>query len=432
MALFLTDSPYDLTPRGQKLIYRVISTNITQDGFKYGVKVTDTFTSQEFNFFYTPDFTDGSLYFDLSPLVNLRNNEAPNDLHSGALSSPNTVYREGSGNGWRTYTVNVTEWWLVGNVLTKNLGVGFTETTSVFNAYYQPSNGYKPDVNSGIPDVSFSLEGSTNYAWSDRKDSTYKWPLASTYTPLIEPIAVYIPAFLDDYGMIMCCPKNNLLTANDAVGFAVEFYTGDDPTPLTQIEPLDAVSQMEGVRIYPGNLQYNTLGLPQPSAYPNWTHYVFYFTNSSDAQCSRPYVFFNADKFGLGDCRFNTVRLAWVGSRGGWDYQNFTKKNEDSYAIERRQFRQILPNFFNSAVRQLTDRQNIVDKVITVNSDWLQEGEFEFLKGLLVSNQVHIVNADGSQTPVSVAESTYIARRERTGKKYNLTLKIAYSQDYWS
>lgn len=432
MALFLTDSPYDLTPRGQKLIYRVISTNITQDGFKYGVKVTDTFTSQEFNFFYTPDFSDGALYFDLSPLVNLRNYEAVNDLHSDALGTGETIYREPNGEGFRTYTVNFTEWWLVGNVLTKNLTVGFTETTSVFNGYYQPSNGYKPNVNGGTPDVSFSLDSAISYAWSDRKDSTYKWPLASTYTPLIESTAVYIPAFLDDYGMLMCCPKDNLLTANNANGWKVSFYTGDDPTPIDITGPLDATSQMEGVRIYPGNLQYNTLGIPQPSAFPNWTHYIFYFT-AGGVQCSRPYVFFNAAKFGLGDCNFNTVRLAWVGSRGGWDYQNFTKKNEDSYTIERRQFRQILTNnFFNSAVRQLTDRQNIVDKVITINSDWLQEGEFEFLKSLLVSNQVHIVNADGTQTPVSVAESNYIARRERMGKKYNLTLKIAYSQDYWS
>jgi hypothetical protein len=137
-------------------------------------------------------------------------------------------------------------------------------------------------------------------------------------------------------------------------------------------------------------------------------------------------------KFGLEDCRFDVVRLAWVGSRGGWDYFNFTKRSENSYTMERRQWKQVLPNQYLTSSRQQTDRQNIVNKIITVTSDWLQEGEFEFLKNLLISNQVQIVNSDGTQTPVNIQENNYVSRKERTGRLYNLTLKIGYSQEYWS
>ena len=126
------------------------------------------------------------------------------------------------------------------------------------------------------------------------------------------------------------------------------------------------------------------------------------------------------------------VRLAWVGSRCGWDYQNFIKRSENSYTIERRQWKQVLPNQYLTSSRQQTDRQSIVNKIITVTTDWLQEGEFEFLKNLLISNQVQIVNADGTHTPANVQESNYISRKERTGRLYNLTLKIGYSQEYWS
>lgn len=433
MAIYLDDSPYQLTPRGQKLLFVVLSTNIVQDGFKYGVKVTDLTTSQEYEFYYSPNFADGKLYFDLAPLVNMRNFEGVNDIHSGLYTGDFTdTYREPEGSGWKGYSVNFTEWWLVDGVLTLNSGVGFTSTRYVFNAYYQPSDGYKPNVNGGLLNVNFACNDSIAYLWSDRKTNTYVWPLASTYTPLIEANAVYIPAFLSDWGMINLCPRPQALSENDAAQYQVDFYDGVNPSPITTILPLQQNEQIEGIRIYPANLQLNTQGLPYPSDYPEWTHYVLTARRSNDTQCSAPYVFFNAEKFGLGDCKFNMVRLAWVGSRGGWDYQNFTKKNEDSYTIDRRQYRQVLPNFYISSSRQLTDRQNVVDKIITVNSDWLQEGEFEFLKGLLISNQVHIVNEDGTQTPVSIAESNYIARRERMGKKYNLTLKIAYSQDYWS
>jgi hypothetical protein len=100
--------------------------------------------------------------------------------------------------------------------------------------------------------------------------------------------------------------------------------------------------------------------------------------------------------------------------------------------MERRQWKQVLPNQYLTSSRQQTDRQNIVNKIITVTSDWLQEGEFEFLKNLLISNQVQIVNSDGTQTPVNIQENNYVSRKERTGRLYNLTLKIGYSQEYWS
>jgi hypothetical protein len=433
MAIYLDDSPYNLTPRGQKLLFVVLSTNVVQDGFKYGVKVTDLTTSQEYQFYYSPNFADGKLYFDLSPLVNMRNFEGVNDIHSGLYTGDYVdTFQEPQGSGWKGYAVNFTEWWLVDGVLTKNPTVGFTEFRYVFNAYYQPSDGYKPNLSTGLQNVKFALNDAISYLWSDRKTNTYVWPFASTYTPLIQANAVYIPAFLNDYGMINLCPRPQLMAVNQATSYKVDFYDGVNPTPITTVLPLQQVSQIEGIRIYPGNLQLNAQGLPVPSDYPEWTHYILTILKADGNQCSAPYVFFNAEKFGLKDCRFDLVRLAWVGSRQGWEYQNFTKKNEDNYTIERRQFRQVLPNNYISSSRQLTDRQSIVDKIITINSDWLQEGEFQYLKGLLVSNQVHIVNADGTQTPVNVAESTYIARRERLGKKYNLTLKIAYSQDYWS
>ena len=429
MAIFLGDRPFDLTPRGQKLLFTVLSTNVVQDGFKFGVVVTDLTTSQQYNFFYVPNFEDGQLYFDLSPLVNLRNYEGINDLHSAA-TAPATVYTEPDGAGYRGYTVNFTEWWLVGGVLTQNLSVGFTETIYVFNGYYQPSDGYKPDVQAGP--TRFVLKDAFSYVWSDRKIDTYVWPLASTYTPNLSG-AVYIPAYSMDFGMLMVCAANNLLPTNNANIFEIEFYDGVNPAPIMAGGLLSGFEQIEGVRVYPGNLELNNEGLPIPSDYPEWTHYIVRFKGQDGTTItSRDYVFFNAEKFGLADCRFDIIRLAWVGSRMGWEYQNFTKKSEESYNIERRQYRQVLPNNYISSSRQLTDRQNIVDKVITINSDWLQEGEFEYLKGLLISNQVHIVNNDGTQTPVSVLESNYVAKRERLGKKYNLTLKIGYAQDYWS
>jgi hypothetical protein len=129
------------------------------------------------------------------------------------------------------------------------------------------------------------------------------------------------------------------------------------------------------------------------------------------------------------------VRLGWVNSRGGWDYFNFIKKNEFTNAIERKQYRKVLyrnsTDVFLPSDRQLTDRENIVTRNLAITSDWIQEDEYVFLKNLLFSNQVMIINDDGTTSPVSIADNTFTEKRERNGKLYNIALTITQSQDYW-
>ncbi len=80
----------------------------------------------------------------------------------------------------------------------------------------------------------------------------------------------------------------------------------------------------------------------------------------------------------------------------------------------------------------LTDRETIVTQTLQVTSDWIQENEYVFLRGLLVSTQVHIVLDDGTCLPVSIEDTSFLERKERNGKLYNIVLKVKYSQDYWS
>jgi len=42
-----------------------------------------------------------------------------------------------------------------------------------------------------------------------------------------------------------------------------------------------------------------------------------------------------------------------------------------------------------------------------------------------------MINIDGTQTPVSITDTAFNEKKERSGKKYNITLTITLSQDYW-
>jgi hypothetical protein len=426
MAITIIQEPYPATPRGQKLLYICSSTNDGQDGFRFGVTVVDSSTSKSYEFFYLPSPSDSQLYFDLSSLTVLRHDESDANLF---LSYLPTVVEEANGNGYKQYDVTINEWWQVAGVLTYNAGSDVATSVQVFNAYYQPSNGYRPNVQSGQSVVKFSHNNSNSYVLSDRLQDTHFWPYQSTLAPTINS-GIYIPVRRNSYGLLSVLTTATL-TNNQAEKYQIEFYNGVSPTP-TVYEQFFNGNVIEHLPVYPANLDNNLVGLPYPSTQPNWTHYVVRIKNAVGGNRSYPYVFYNADLYGQTDCRYDSVEVRWVGSRGGWESQAFIKKSEDSYNIERKQFRRILPNVFNRSTRQLYDRQSIVTKVLTATSDWLQEGEFEFLKSLLVSNQVVIVSEGGTFTPVTVDENSYTARRDRNGKKYNLTIKFKYAQDYWT
>ena len=75
MAITIEDQPYSWSVRGQKLMIVASSTNTANDGFQYGVTVTNNTTGQVFDFYISPAI-DGRLYFDLQSLIQLRNREA--------------------------------------------------------------------------------------------------------------------------------------------------------------------------------------------------------------------------------------------------------------------------------------------------------------------------------------------------------------------
>lgn len=438
MALSIVDKPYDWTLRGQKLLYRIASTNTTQDGFKYGIAVTDVATGKIYQFFIDRSPSTSDLLFDLAPVVKMFNDESTPDLHTTGTDTP---WSEPKGGSWKQFNLQFSEWWIVNGVLTDN--EEYVQSTNyILNGYYQPSNGYKPNPNTGDVDIRLALTGvisSDSLAWSDRKYNTHTWWNIQGGLTNNSPNSTYIPCMNSDYGLLYA-PLKTTLTGN-AERIVVSLWSGGTPIGTDSFVPTG--DEIIGVGVYPMNL--NDSGLPsyvKPANNPTWTHYFVRFVSSlNTGNRSINYVFYDQEKTGQYDCRYNYVRLAWVNSRSGWDYFNFIKKNEVSNEFERKQYKRLLMNnvgTFDNWQRQLTDRETIVTQILTITSDWIQENEFVFLRNLFASNQVEILNTEigskslGYRTPVSIIDTSFVEKKERNGKLYNITIKLKYSQDYWT
>ena len=89
----------------------------------------------------------------------------------------------------------------------------------------------------------------------------------------------------------------------------------------------------------------------------------------------------------------------------------------------------------------LTDRSNLNTTSLLVTSDWLSDNEFTFLRSLLVSNQVQIIENENQNydengcyrvIPVSIEQTSFAEQKNKDGKLHNITLNLKYSQPYWS
>lgn len=142
------------------------------------------------------------------------------------------------------------------------------------------------------------------------------------------------------------------------------------------------------------------------------------------------------------DCKYNPVHLYWLNQLGGWDSYSFIKKNERSIEVEKKRYKQYLGDYNNATTenpfsteafsRSLTEREPIVKTFLNLNSNWLTESEFKYMRDLFRSKSVWMVddNVDGySVVPVVVEDNNYLMRRERNSRKYNQTLRLQIANE---
>ena len=431
MAITITKQPYAFSPRGQKLLFIASSDNSSQAQFKYGVSIVVTGLSQTMQFYISPD-PNGYFIFDLAAIAALRNEDETTDMHAIAFSD---YIQEQNGKGKETYSITIEEWWNNAGTFTHNSSADEIVEVVLCNGVLQPSFGYKPNTNSSTIPFGYAMTSLTARAMSDRFHDTHNWWKASSFAIASVPEAqrTFIPCLSTDYGLLTV-PTSTLITGNDVVKMTYSIFNsfGATYSYSKTISSADIIH----VGIFPMNINADADILSTPANTNNWRYYQIMFQNTANAAISMRYIFYNAELWGQTDCRNDNVRLAWVNSRGGWDYFNFIKKNEWTNNAERKQYRQVLyrnaPNTFLPTDRQLIDRETIVRRTLQITSDWVQETEFEFLRNLFASKQVQIIQEDGTQVPVSIADTSFVEKRERNGKLYNVTLNVTPSQDYWT
>jgi hypothetical protein len=402
MAITIDDQPYQYTPIGQRLMLVASSTNVANAGFRF------VFDFGSFTVNVQPNASSVGI-LDLAPIFRESLFHEPSlittslDVDQKSVAAISCTIREG---------------WLVDGVFTvSGSGSASIDDVYAFLAEYQ--------VN---PNTRYALDGIDKYLMSERTTDTHKWSeavargLSSDY--------VYIPTRVADYGLLYAPSATMILQDNDFDIVVFSSYDDSDVLIDTQFLTLDSnPSIVNVIGAFYANIdlaglldltgaKYYTIQIGKEIAFPVYT------------PASRVYCFYIIDD----DCRFDNVRLGWTNTCGGTDYFNFTKKSELSFNYDRKQYQKVVGSYntssfsFNSYDRGATDRYVTTTKGLQINSDWVSVGEFNLLQTLCRSNNVFIINDDGTMTPVLVDTQNFVIKDERYSKLYNVTLNLKYSQ----
>jgi hypothetical protein len=424
MAITIHQQPYIFTALKQKLIVVATSSNIGQPGFRYVITVSNGTTT---NTFYVQPNINGALVFDLNPVVAQAMDLGVNSTDSvPSLFASTTVQDAATSRNVLGISTIIQEGYEVLGLFTVQATEYPLDGSALINAAFQISDGFNPN-----PATHFALSSGTSYIMSDLVRSTYAMDDVLTKYSL-GANTIGITSFNDDYGVLTIPADNGTTLTGNAINNVqiVQFNAAGTPIQTDTLSCVIAAGTINHLPLLPGNIN-DIFGLDS-----TWHHYLINFRKSGGSAAARSIAVFKADD----ECRFEKIRLGWTNSRGGWDYFNFTKRSEESYSVERKRYRKVVGNYgtadettafgFNTYDRGMTERSPFVEKMLRIRTDFLTEGQFEYLKNLIYSESVYIINSDGSATPVIIDNNNYTAIKTRSYVKTDLELTLKFSNDY--
>lgn len=131
--------------------------------------------------------------------------------------------------------------------------------------------------------------------------------------------------------------------------------------------------------------------------------------------------------------QYDNYPVYFLGQHGQVELWNFNKKSYKNSEISRKVYISDIGRFltatsfgFTNQDRQETQYDTEVSDSVTVNSDIMSDAEYLFMKELIESPQVWVL--DGSDLlPVTITDNTYVLNKKVNSKLFNFSFTFKYS-----
>jgi len=178
-------------------------------------------------------------------------------------------------------------------------------------------------------------------------------------------------------------------------------------------------------------------GFPQVTASAYYE--VTFVQQATDLQPS-DFGVFGKYRFNIGECSgFTPLRFAWKNQYGVWDYFNFTKANNRTSTIERKEYTQTFVDYststnsvsYDQTRRGRVNHYNEVTKQRVANTDWLTQSDANNLREIFFSADVYHYDDLYGWVPVVITTANITEKTNDLAQKvfqYQMVFEYAVGQ----
>jgi hypothetical protein len=367
MAYSITQQPTSPNGTLSDLVYVVSSTNNGETNFRYIADVYYSGGSEYLTRLKAYQNTNGDAVFNLASVINdylvPEDDRIWDNAHTDYSSNP---------NGQKDFVIKFGEEY--GTTVTVYANQATSNTLAAFPAVVDPDAG-----SYNFPSASY-----TNTAGNVRL-SNYPYSTSdnSKYTKLITANDYETISFLNHGNQI------NSITKRGSGG-------------TVSMESGTLTDTIVTVGVGPANF---TTGAPSVGS----SNGIYYIDVDFDGGADNLYYYFQV----VEECNYDRVRFAFTNKFGMWDYFGVNLPETRTTSITRKSFKQSFVDYsgttspYNISNRGHKQYLNKPMDSFSVTTEYIQQGEADWLSEIFESNNVLIQNSLGTFEPIVITNASY-------------------------
>jgi hypothetical protein len=414
MAARIFDDPgFDVRPAGQPLIFSIDDTSTTPDRYVVIVKRSSVYTGgtpvQVAKFYLTPN-AEGVAFFDLSPIAESVL-EFPLKAGSTVVHKTATLADAMDGFTMQRFQVQVAEY----NSGTEG-SVDDTEEVIVTNGTQQIADGLHPSFN--------------DYLWGNDVGFLTERPVVNNViTHRARRDEELVVSFIDGddigearTGTYAIKASYVPYTGTTATGPVGAIYTGTDVTEMLLQVPVGGP-----------NLEINYGGIAFTIEETDYIDFYLYRTDvGNEGQIGNAYRVIFDDTRG---CRNTATQVAWINTKGGWEYLRFDSRAPKQISVEGKTYRKTIGTYgsstfsFDPAGSQYDTFAKTGKEQYTLQENFFDVNERALLDSLMKSRMVQIRRMDEDVWKPATVLTNSLTIQPAGSQFYNVSLTVEIAQD---
>jgi len=415
MAARIFDDPgFDVRPAGQPLIFSIDDTGTTPDRFVVIVKRSSVYTAgspvEVAKFYLTPN-TEGVAFFDLSPIAE---SVLEDPLKAGSTVVHKTALLADAMDGltMQRFQVQVAEY----DNSTGEGSVDDTEEVIVTNGTQQIADGLHP---------SFS-----DYLWGNDVGFLTERPVVSNViTHRARRDEEMVVSFIDgdDIG--------EARTGTYIIRGTFVPYSGSSYDATVGVLPTgtDLTEMLLQIPIGGPNLEGNYASVPFTLEETDYINFFLYRTDAGNqGQIGNAYRVVFDDTRG---CRNTATQVAWINTRGGWEYLRFDTRAPKQISVEGKTYRKTIGTYgsstfsFDPAGSQYDTFAKTGKEQFTLQENFFDVNQRALLDSLMKSRLVQIRRMDEDVWKPVTVQTNSLTIQPAGSQFYNVSLTVEIAQD---